>query len=346
MEEQKNTEQQEEQEQPQEEMKERVISERVVSEKVLGSSSGVARFGRKVKSQISSRLGGIGLGLLLIIISFVVVWQSEKFEKSADLVADLPVLSVDQAIEQGGLVKVQGNVTSATIKTPKEDKDVLYYNYSREELEMVMVTEYETKVIERDGQDIEQTIEKQVERPEWVTKTDEEKWAEIVLDEKITINPASAKKMLSLTTIYSMEEAEERESIEALLPQGSFIVVGEISNNQISSGEPFIFTNKANEQLVSSLEQGEKTTWWILKILTAVLFGFGLYSLLGPFLLILDAIPVLGNIGKNGLFIVCLLIGIIFTVLSSILIAFWYIILIVLAALAGYLFYTKKQQAT
>jgi len=212
---------------PEEPMKERVISERVVSEKVLGSSSGIARFGRNVKGQISGRLSGIGLGLLMIIASFVVVWYSEKFEKSADLVAKMPLLSVEQAAGSSGLIKVQGLVTSAPIKSPKDDKDVLYYRHTREELEMVKSTETETKVVTRDGQDIEQTVEKEVEKPEWVSKLDDEKWAEIVLGSKITVKPEVAKQMLNLTNIYSLEEEKVRENIEAVLPTEQLLVVGE-----------------------------------------------------------------------------------------------------------------------
>lgn len=326
------------------EMKERVISERVVSEKVLGSSSGIARFGRGVKGQISSRLGGIGLGFLLIVVSFFVVWYSESFEKSAGTVSQLPILSVDQAVGSSGLVKVSGPVTSAPIKTPKDPKDVLYYHYVRQELEMVKSTETETQIVTRDGQDIEQTIEKEVEKPEWVTKIDETKWADLVLGNKIAVKPGSAKQLLNLSEVYTLTEDKVKETINAVLPTDNLIVVGEISNSQISSGKPFIITNNSNDVLVESLASSEKTTWWLLKLATLLLFGFGLYSMLGPLLLILDAIPILGNIGKTGIFIVCMLIGLIFTVLSSLLIAFWYVILIILVAVVGYLIYMKKQQ--
>ena len=326
------------------EMKGRVISERVVSEKVLGSSSGMARFGRKVKGQIAGRLGGIGIGLLLILISFFVVWYSVKFDKSAALVASLPLLSVEQAADSTGLIKVSGQITSAPIKTPKEDKEAIYYHFTREELEMVTRTETEKQVITRDGQDIEQTIEREVEKPEWVSKIDEERWAEIVLGEKITVSPEKAKKMLDLRNVYSLQEETVREKIEALLPTEQLLVVGDIANGRINGGDPFIITNKSNQDLISFLESSEKSTWWILKLATLLLFGFGLYLLLGPFLLVLDAIPVLGKIGKGGLLIVCLIIGLIFTVLSSLIIAFWYIILIILIALVGYFVYLRKKQ--
>src|SRR4030043_1148874 len=133
------------------EMKERVISERVVSEKVLGSSSGISRFGRGVKSQISSRLSGVLIGVIFIIVSFVVVWYSVNFDKSASLVADLPLLSVEQAATSSGLIKVSGQVSSAPIKAPKENKDVIYYHFTREELEMVKSTEKEPQVGTRDA---------------------------------------------------------------------------------------------------------------------------------------------------------------------------------------------------
>jgi len=327
-------------------MKERVISEKVVSERVLGSSSGLARFGRNVKGRISSRLSGIGLGLLMIIASFVVVWYSEKFEKSADQVANLPLLPVEQAATASGMVKVQGTVTSASIKSPKDAKDVLYYRHTREELEMVKSTETETKVVTRDGQDIEQTVEKEVEKPEWVSKLDDEKWAEIVLGGKITVKPEAAKQMLDLASVYSLSEEKVRENVEAILPTAQLLVVGDLNNNQISSGKPFIITNKSNESLVAALESGEKTTWWILKVATLLLFGLGLYFMLGLLLLVLDIIPILGNIGKTGILIVCLIIGLIFTVLSSLIIAFWYLILIILVALVGYLIYLKKQKSS
>lgn len=91
---------------PASKMKERVISERVVSERVIGSSSKVARFGRKVKGKISSRLGGIGLGIILILVSFIVVWQSENIDRSSEIVKDLPLLTVEQAADSKGMVKV------------------------------------------------------------------------------------------------------------------------------------------------------------------------------------------------------------------------------------------------
>lgn len=326
-----------------EEMKERVISEKIVSEKVIGSSSGVARFGRKIKRKISSRLGGIGMGFLLIIISFFVVWQSEKFDRSAELVADLPVLSAEQAVGNTGLVKVQDKVTSETIKSPRENKEVIYYRRTRQELKMVIETETETRIIEKDGKDVEQIIEREVERPKWVSTLDEEKWAQLELGGKIQVNPNGARKTLSLTEVYSHKEEKYRESIKALLPGVTLLVVGEMDNNTIDGGKPFIITTNSNEQLISSLEESENRTWWILKILTALLFGIGLYLLLGPLLLLLDAIPILGNMGKSALFIVAIIIGVIFTVFSSILIAFWYIILIILVALIGYLIYQKKQ---
>jgi len=323
---------------------ERVISEKVVSERVLGSSSGLARFGRNAKGQISGRLSGIGLGLLMIIASFAVVWYSEKFEKSAESVAQMPLLSVEQAATASGMVKVQGAVTSEPIKSPKDAKDVLYYRHTREELEMVKSTETETKVVTRDGQDIEQTVEKEVEKPEWVSKLDDEKWAEIVLGGKISVKPEATKEMLDLINIYSLQEEKVREKIEAVLPTAQLLVVGDLNNNQISSGNPFIITNKSNENLVASLESGEKSTWWILKVATLLLFGLGLYMMLGLLLLVLDIIPILGNIGKTGILIVCLAIGFVFTIISSLIIAYWYLILIILVALVGYLIYLKKKK--
>ncbi len=329
---------------PNQPMKERIISERVVSEKVLGSSNPIARFGRNAGKQISSRFSGIGLGIILILASFIVVWYSENLNKSAATVAELPVLTVEQAVGQADLVKVQGKVTSAPIKAPLANQDVIYYHHVREELEMVTETETETKVITRDGQDVEQTIEREVERPKWVVKTDDVRWADLVLDNKISIKPDGSKQLLNLNKVYSMSEEKVRDTVSAVLPADDLIVVGSLGNNEISSGNPFIITNSSNDVLVQSLESSEKTTWWIFKLLTLVLFGLGLYSLLGPILLVLDAIPFLGNIGKSGLFMVCMLVGLIFTVLSSLIIAYWYVVLILLAGLVFYLFSWKKQQ--
>ena len=320
---------------------ERVISERVVSERVLGSSNPLARMGRQAGNQISSRLGGVLIGIILILVSFYVIWKSEKFEKTSAIVQAMPVLTVEQALNASGEIKVQGTVTSTLIKTPKEDKDVLYYSYTKEALEMVKKTETETQIVQKNGQDVEQTIEKEVESPEWVTKLEEKKWAPIVLGGQIAVSPESARTDLNLSTVYSTSSDKEREKIEALLP-GDLLVVGEISNAKISSGNPFIISNKSNEAVISSLQSGENFTWWLLKILTLVLFGGGLYLLLGPVLLVLDIIPILGKIGKTGLLIVCLLIGLVFTVFSSIIINYWYIILILLIALAVYLFTARK----
>lgn len=330
-------------------MKERVISERVVSEKVLGSSNPIARFGRNAGNQISSRIGGVLLGLVLIIVSFVVVWQSTRLEKSSDVVKNLPLVSVEQAVNSTGMVKVTGKMTSAPINNVKDPRGLIYYHHTKEALEMVRSTETETRVVTRDGQDIEQTVEKEVEKPEWVSKFDESKWADIVLDNKITIsNPGSAVAELSLQGIYNNQLEKARENVDGVLAGDQLIVVGEIQNNKISGGKPFIISNKSDSALMESLVSSENMMWWIYKIAVALLFGFGLYLLLGPVLLILDIIPILGDLGKGVILVVSLLIGAIFTVFSSLLIAYWYICLILVILVIFYLVFNRKpkQQAT
>jgi hypothetical protein len=322
---------------------ERVISERVVSERVLGRSNPLARMGRSAGSQISSRLGGILIGLILIIISFFVVWHSENLEKSSAAIKKFPLLSAEQAVGKSGMVKIQGLVTSTPIKNAKDPRDLLYYHQTREELEMVKSTETETRVVTKDGQDIEQTIEREVEKPEWVSKLDEEKWAPIVLANKIGITkPEAARRILNLTSIFSDVQEKVRENVGGVLANEPLIVIGEINNDMISGGHPFIISNLSDLALIASLESSESTAWWLWKLATLLLFGIGLYLLLGPVLLVLDIIPVLGNIGKTGLLIVCLLIGLVFTVFSSIIINYWYIILIIIIALAVYLVSARK----
>lgn len=326
------------------EMKERVISERVVSERVLGSANPVARFGRNAGEQISSRLGGVVWGMLLIIIALVVVWQSENLTKSSLVVKNLPLLAVDQAFGQSGLVKVSGKVTSAPIKYSGSEDNLLYYRHTKDVLEMVKDTETETRVVNINGQDVEQTIEKEVERPEWVNKIDEEKWAPIVLDNKITIRPENAGQELNLSKIVSSEDDKSRELVEGLFADDNLLVIGEINNNQISGGETFIISNKSDSALTGALEDSENTTWWLYKIATALLFGFGLYLLLGPLLLILDIIPFLGDFAKGAILVAALIVGVILTIFSSAIINYWYIFVIILIGIAVYAVSARKNK--
>lgn len=328
------------------EMKERVISEKVVSERVLGSSNPLARFGRKAGSQISSRIGGVLVGLVLIIISLVVVWKSENLVKSSAVVKSLPLIQAEQAVGKTGLVKVQGRVNSMPISSPKDPRQLLYYHQTREELEMVKSTEIETKVVTQNGQDVEQTIEKEVEKPEWVSKFDEAKWAPIVLADKITVNnPANAQAKLNLTSIFSDTQEKVREEVRGVLATENLIVIGEINNNVIDGGQPFIISNQSDSALIASLESSENIIWWLYKLATALLFGIGLYLLLGPVLLLLDIIPILGNLGKGIILIASLLIGVLFTLFSSLIINYWYIVLIIIIAVVIYLFTARKPKA-
>lgn len=323
----------------------RVVSRRVVSEKVLGSSHPLARTGRKAKSTISSRIGGIFWGILLVIASFVILWFSEGLAEYSKVIKDLPLLSPTEAVSETGLVKVHAVPTIEKQKSaPNSREEVLYYIFTEHNLEEVEVKSYDTEIVEIDGQDVERTIETIEMEDQWVLKEEKQDWAEFSLGD-IAIDPDKASLYFDYDILSDETYADTKKKTVAVPEDDEIIVVGEIKDQEIKGGTPYMISNYSDEELISSLESSENFTYWLLKILAVLAFAIGFYMVLGPILLVLDVIPVLGKLAKSLIFVVALILAVVVMSIFTVLIKFWYLIGLVVVIVVVIVIAKNKDKA-
>ena len=230
--------------------------EKIVSERVLGSSNPIARAGRKIKGSF----GGIVTGIILIIIAFMLLYSSEKQKKDSNLVASLPLQQAAEVTDIAGIVKIVGKpITTNPLTPPKPEnsKPVLYYEHLIEHYETVQEIYYETIIIQKDGQDIEQKIEKTRVVDKWVNKLDDKQWTSFKMG-NMDIEAKNAKQMIDLSEVFFEEgplaiketplpettvtpqAIKRRETVKVLELNTDLIVIGSISNGKITAGDPFL----------------------------------------------------------------------------------------------------------
>ncbi len=85
---------------------------------------------------------------------------------------------------------------------------------------------------------------------------------------------------------------------------------------------------------------------WIIRIVTLFMMWIGLNMLFGPVLLVMDSIPILGQVGKGVISMVTGAIAFVLWLLTLVLANLWLILLVVVLLMAGLMYYRKKQAAT
>ncbi|MDP4008594.1 MAG: TMEM43 family protein [Candidatus Peregrinibacteria bacterium] len=314
---------------------------RVVSERVLGSSNPIARYFRNLMKSV----GGVVLGLILFFGSFGVMWFSENFTEHSKVVEAVPMSEASALVE--GTVKFEGpiNVQDYAIVAPTGG-DALYYSYLDERCEME--TYNETKVVQRDGQDVEQTIEK--ERNVWKGEPLEE-WATFTVG-GIKVNPSAAMNKLQLTELSKEGNFNSGECVVGtyrhktmgFVPSDAttLLVVGDYLGDSVSSGSTFIVTDLGNDALLAKLQGEESTLFWILKAAAALMFAAGLTLIVSPVLMLLNVLPGLGKALQAVVFFVSLILGIVVVLLATIILKFWWLILLLLLGFGIYAWKKKK----
>ncbi len=317
---------------------------KVVSETDIGSANPIAKFFRELKNSFK----GILTGILLIVISFVLVYFMVTQKKHSATVGELTAQTPAEAEGNSGLVMIQGEPTyDLLVNEPRSGEDVLYYSYTKEEEAYREVKKSE--VIERDGRQIRQeTVEYELQwRP--VEGAGETEWSEFSLG-NIKINPVTAKKEFNSETLYSNQEELEynsflspeqlvgvpqrtREKVVGVTSDTQLVVVGELSGDQIASGGgeegTFIVSNKNPAQLQSDLEKSEKTTFWIMAIAAWLLMANGFTMLFGPITHVMNIIPGLGELTKGLLFFIFAIISAIIVFIAYIGFKFWWVLSLV-----------------
>lgn len=321
--------------------------ERVVSEQVLGSSNPVARFGRTVSNSVS----GIFFGILLLIVSFGLVWWGEHQPEYSKIVAALPLMNEVPAT-QTGLVKIQTvPVIAHQLVEPKTSTPVIYYQDVKQEYKKVKQTKQETRTVQQNGQDVQQTLEHDEYVDQWVDVSTEKKWAPFTLS-KLGVDGTSADLHVTFKKLFADEQpivgaaqppagatpdmyppTKTREIIEGISVGTKLLVVGEAADGMISGGKPFIISDKSNDALITEMKTSESRTYWALKFAAWLFMTIGFVMLFGPIAALLNILPGLGKAFNGLLFVVFAVVSVILVALGTIVIRYWWATLIILAAL-------------
>jgi len=319
---------------------ERIISERVVSRRVIGSANPIARGFRKVKGSF----GGICIAPIFFLISFILIYSSEKIEKNSRVVESLSLESVNEVTYNEGLHKVNGKVSITTSAQAPQIGDVLYYSSRKEQYQEVEETEMETITTIENGEEIEEEIERIKIVEKWVEMEADSQWAEFKLG-AYTVNPNGADlKVDYLEKEYREENGlyTELKSSQSLSPEvGDYrlvvnylpidtdlLIVGEFGTNTIDKGELFIITTKGNDELINDMKTAETTTYWVMKGVSWLLLTFGFLMLLSPILTLLDFIPIAGKAVSCVASIIAAVISLGIVLLATIIIKFWWLFII------------------
>lgn len=332
---------------------------KVVNREVIGSSNPIARWGRGLKDAAK----GIFTGFLFIIASFVLTYMVANQVKHSETIAALPLQMPEQVEGVDGMVKIQGTPTYSNLAVaPFTETEALYYSYTEEEYAVREVEK--TRTVTENGQDIRETYVEY--EPSWETTVTDSAWSTFTLG-PISVNPESAKLKFNTTTFYESTDNVDyassdsfgrpytpeqlvnvvqkvRYTVTGVPAEGqNLIVVGSNSGNVIASGEEgtFFVSNMTDAEFQASQVQTEKQTFWIMVFVAWFLMTSGFTLFLGPLTHLLNIIPGLGDVAKS-------LLGIVFGVISAIVILFayigfkfWWVILILLLVAAG--FYASRK---
>lgn len=321
----------------------RVVSERVTSSKVVGRKLPiVGNLGKKMRN-FGGSIRGVCIAPILIILSFGLLFFSERQKKNSGVVEGLDLEQASEVSVTSGLHKLQGTASTGQPVEAPEVGEVLYYSYKKETYEEVESTETETVTRVENGQEIEETIEKDVVEDEWVEKESQSKWAEIMIgDYLVSTSGAELKLDLSRKEFRSdvwgeyedissksvtPEIGDERLVVSYLPLETELIVVGEVKGSEINGGEVFIITNKSDSDLVSTMKTEENTIYWVMKGGSWLLLTIGLLSIVGPILSLLDFIPVAGKAANCAASILAAVVSAVIVALGTIILKFWWLCL-------------------
>lgn len=335
---------------------ERIISERVVGKKVIGSANPIARKFRALKSSF----GGVIMAPILVIIAIGLLWYGESFKKSSAVVESLNLETANEvSSDASGMHKISGVPSEVEdITVPNTDiagdfEGLLYYSFTLQAFEEVEETETKTETVVEEGKDVE--VEKEVVKlvQKWVDKETKSDWASFKLGSITVVADSASKKVNTKSAEYSEKLVTEgdqfvykyvskdgvttdpaiddkRIQVRYLSDDQDMIVIGEISNGEITGGETFIVSNMSDSQLFENLKNTEMTIYWVLKFVVWVLLTIGIMSLLGPVLSLLDFIPIAGKAASCAASVVAGVISFLVVLFATLIIKFWWLFLILL----------------
>jgi len=334
------------------------ISSREVSTKVLGSANPLAKGFRDGYKGCMDSVTGIFVGLLLFLLAFIPTCYSTQVAKVSAVVEELPVMSPGDAEGASGLIALQGTVDAAEYEEIYIDcsgvddyVDLFWYDYEYYEYTEHMETRQRTETEVRDGKEVEVTYEDEELVEDWELLDSEGYMSPSFDMGNIEIRPSGGDIRL---TDYRTCEDKGREQVGSewilykYIPLDSvsdMLVVGNISSDKISSGDPFIITDMNMDELVQALVTGEKTTSMVLTIVAILMFFIAFNMIIGPLLFMLKYVPIIGAGLRFLIGIVSLILAIVLVLLLRLVFAFWWLILIIIIGIVVFLIVRARNKA-
>jgi len=319
---------------------------------------------------------GIGVGIVAILVSFLLIWNSVNVRETSAEVENLSLQSVSEAQEERGLGKVFGELSTEdplcieilrceqTICTDPEiafeAENLIYIDVEYQRFEVVRDVEES----EESGDRVSETV---TYENEWVTYDEETNWADVTID-GVNLNIDDARTIIerqsetvedivieglpALQTYDRTPESDEpafgtTRAVVTYITQDDreYTVVGEMRSDGLSSGDPFIVTDNSDSELVSQLGGEESTTRWVLRFISFLLMTFGFTSMLSPILVFTDMIPVAGKAARSLATLVSAILAGVIVLLTTFLLNFWWLILLVVVlGIVAFGLYTYQQQ--
>jgi len=332
----------------------------VISRREIGSANPVAKFFRGLADSIK----GVATGFFFIIISFVLVYNMVTQKEHSKTIEALPLQTPEEVVGVNGMVKIEGMPEYTRLMVePLSGKEVLYYSYVKEDYAVRRIEN--TRVVEENGKQIEETIVDY--REEWkpVSGASKTEWSEFKLGQ-IEIDPGNADDRFNDTELYKNEfnnpefdansaafvdksrlvdkSQKFRETVRGVLADTKLVVVGENSNNRISSGVEgaFFVSNMSASELLGDVQSSEKMWFWIMAIGAWFLMAQGFTMLLGPVTHMMNVIPGLGSMTRGLLFGIFAIISAVIVFLAYIGLKFWWGILIAVLVVFGFIIFRKS----
>lgn len=236
--------------------------------------------------------------------------------------------------------------------------DLLYYSVTYERYEQYEEKETKTEVKDTGAEEVTEEYEVIEIKEGWKEKSSTYAIADFKLGE-IEIDGNGAKRMFDTDsqTIENVvlpadiddedyiveghaEEASDkvgstRMILKTLRPDDKIIVVGEVSNDKIDSGEPFIVTNYSESKLSESLKTEEKTGRLMLRIGAWVMLTLGFMLIIGPLLALASFIPVVGGAARGLAFVLAAVLALVILIMGVLIVKFWWLFLLVLLVGGG-----------
>ncbi|MBP7281000.1 MAG: hypothetical protein KBA66_05455 [Leptospiraceae bacterium] len=146
-------------------------------------------------------------------------------------------------------------------------------------------------------------------------------------------------------------EGCERVTVSATpIPEGDMTFLGKLNGDTLGKftykDESFMSASVGDyAQTMKAIKSDDSTMKWIGRFCAFIMLWSGLSLLIGPVTMLLDFIPFVGTMGSSVLRFALGVVAFVIIAITSILVQFWYIWLLLIVGAVGYGYYKKKNAA-